>query len=315
MDINRYLPNGSIDNKHLLTLLDYSQEEIFEVLWEARKLKFEHKSGKKHTVLQDKTIALIFSKPSTRTRLSFEMGIRQLGGDCIFLSGADIQLGRGESIHDTVKVMERYDISGIMIRTFAQSDIEQLAKYGSMPVINGLTDRCHPCQALADLLTIWEHFGTLKGLKLAYFGDGNNMANSLIIACAKCGMDVSVACPKGYEPDSRFVSAAKQYANITVTHSAQEAAAGANILYTDVFFSMGQQPYSQKFEQMMPYQVNAALLAHADKNAIFLHCLPAHRGEEVTADVIDSPASLIFDQAENRLHAQKGVMSLLFKKG
>lgn len=313
MDINQYVPKKQIENRHLLTLLDYTPEEIFEILYTAKRLKQAYRAGEKVTALEGKTLALIFAKSSTRTRVSFEMGMRQLGGDALFLSTNDIQLGRGEPISDTVRVLERYGISGIMIRTFKQSDVEDLAKYGSIPIINGLTDLCHPCQVLADLLTIWEHFGNLAGRKLAFFGDGNNMANSLMIGCAKCGMEVAIACPEGYEPDQTFLHTAQRFAKVTVTHDPFEAAKGADALYTDVFFSMGQKPEQEKFDAMMKFQVNGKILAAAKPEAIFLHCLPAHRGEEVTEEVIDGPASLIFDEAENRLHAQKAVMYLLMK--
>ncbi len=313
MDINQYVPKKQIENRHLLTLLDYTPEEIFEILYSAKRLKQAYRAGEKVTALEGKTLALIFAKSSTRTRVSFEMGMRQLGGDALFLSTNDIQLGRGEPISDTVRVLERYGINGIMIRTFKQSDVEDLAKYGSIPIINGLTDLCHPCQVLADLLTIWEHFGNLAGRKLAFFGDGNNMANSLMIGCAKCGMEVAVACPEGYEPDQTFLHTAQRFAKVTVTHDPYEAAKGADVLYTDVFFSMGQKPEQEKFDAMMKFQVNGRVLAAAKPEAIFLHCLPAHRGEEVTEEVIDGPASLIFDEAENRLHAQKAVMYLLMK--
>lgn len=313
MDINQYVPKKQIENRHLLTLLDYTPEEIFEILYTAKRLKQAYRAGEKVTTLEGKTLALIFAKSSTRTRVSFEMGMRQLGGDALFLSTNDIQLGRGEPISDTVRVLERYGISGIMIRTFKQSDVEDLAKYGSIPIINGLTDLCHPCQVLADLLTIWEHFGNLAGRKLAFFGDGNNMANSLMIGCAKCGMEVAIACPEGYEPDQTFLHTAQRFAKVTVTHDPFEAAKGADALYTDVFFSMGQKPEQEKFDAMMKFQVNGKILAAAKPEAIFLHCLPAHRGEEVTEEVIDGPASLIFDEAENRLHAQKAVMYLLMK--
>ena len=313
MDINQYVPKKQIENRHLLTLLDYTPEEIFEILYTAKRLKRAYRAGEKVTALEGKTLALIFAKSSTRTRVSFEMGMRQLGGDALFLSTNDIQLGRGEPISDTVRVLERYGISGIMIRTFKQSDVEDLAKYGSIPIINGLTDLCHPCQVLADLLTIWEHFGNLAGRKLAFFGDGNNMANSLMIGCAKCGMEVAIACPEGYEPDQTFLHTAQRFAKVTVTHDPFEAAKGADALYTDVFFSMGQKPEQEKFDAMMKFQVNGKILAAAKPEAIFLHCLPAHRGEEVTEEVIDGPASLIFDEAENRLHAQKAVMYLLMK--
>ena len=313
MDINNFTPKGVIKNKHFLTLLDYRSEEIFELLYTAKKLKKEHKEGIKNTSLAGKTLAMIFAKSSTRTRVSFEMGIRQLGGEGLFLSSNDIQLGRGETIHDTVKTLERFDINGIMIRTFKQSDIEDLAKFGSIPIINGLTDLCHPCQVLADILTVWEHKGRLKGLKIAYFGDGNNMANSLLAGCSKCGMEVAIACPKGFSPDTKFVEEAKKYSKITITHNPQEAALNADVLYTDVFFSMGQTPDKAKYDALMPFQINSELFKFAKEDAIFMHCLPAHRGEEVTEQIIDSCRSVVFDEAENRLHAQKAVLYHLLK--
>lgn len=313
MDLADYKPKGKLCNKHLLTLLDYSSNEIYEILAQALKFKDMQRRGKKHTYLKGKTLAMIFAKSSTRTRVSFEQGIRQLGGTPLFLSSNDIQLGRGETIHDTVKVLSRYNIDGIMIRTFKQSDVEELAKYGNMPIINGLTDDFHPCQALADLMTIFETFGRLEGKKLAYFGDGNNMAHSLMIAGAKTGMQVAVCSPKGFEPRADIVEAAQKFGNVVVTDDPDEAIAGADAVYTDVFFSMGQEKDPAKEKALMPYQVNSALMAKANKDAIFLHCLPAHRGEEVTADVIDSAQSVIFEEAENRLHAQKAVMYLLMK--
>ena len=313
MDLADYKPKGKLGNKHLLTLLDYSSNEIYEILAQALKFKDLQRRGKKHTYLKGKTLAMIFAKSSTRTRVSFEQGIRQLGGTPLFLSSNDIQLGRGETIHDTVKVLSRYNIDGIMIRTFKQTDLEELAKYGNMPIINGLTDDFHPCQALADLMTIFETFGRLEGKKLAYFGDGNNMAHSLMIAGAKTGMQVAVCSPKGFEPRADIVEAAQKFGNVVVTDDPDEAIAGADAVYTDVFFSMGQAKDPAKEKALMPYQVNAALMAKANKDAIFLHCLPAHRGEEVTADVIDSAQSVVFEEAENRLHAQKAVMYLLMK--
>jgi ornithine carbamoyltransferase len=314
MDINQYKPTGDIKNKHFVTLIDYAPQEIFELLHSAVRLKKRLRGGIRTDVLKGKTIALIFAKSSTRTRVSFEMGIRQLGGHALFLSSADIQLGRGETIEDTVKTLERLGIEGIMIRTFAHSDVEKLCRAGKIPVINGLTDLCHPCQALADLLTIWEKKKRLEGLKLAYFGDGNNMANSLIAACAKSGIEIAVACPKDCLPDKTFIEEGKKCGKVTITGNPQEAADGADILYTDVFFSMGQHTDPVKKQALMPFQVNAALMKKAKPDAIFMHCLPAHRGEEVTADVIDSHASVIFDQAENRLHAQKAVLFHLFKE-
>lgn len=313
MDLSEYKPKGKLFNRHLLTLLDYSVNEIYEILSCALKFKDMQRRGKKHAYLKGKTLAMIFSKSSTRTRVSFEQGIRQLGGTPLFLSSNDIQLGRGETIHDTVKVLSRYNIDGIMIRTFKQSDVEDLAKYGNMPIINGLTDDFHPCQALADLMTIFEAFGRLEGKKLAYFGDGNNMAHSLMIAGAKTGMHVAICSPAGFQPREDITEAAKKFGDVVVTDSVDEAIDGADAVYTDVFFSMGQDKDPAKEKALMPYQVNAALMAKANKDAIFLHCLPAHRDEEVTSDVIDSAQSVIFEQAENRLHAQKAVMYLLMK--
>lgn len=313
MDISQYKPKGKINNKHLLTLRDYSSSEIFEILHRAALLKNLNRKGKKQKHLKGKTVALIFAKSSTRTRVSFEQGVRQLGGTPLFLSSADIQLGRGETIHDTVKVLQRYGIDAIMIRTFKQSDLDELALYGSIPIINGLTDDFHPCQVLADLMTVYERYGRLEGLKLAYFGDGNNMANSLMLGCAKVGMKVCICSPKGFTPSEDIAAEAKKFGECTVTADINEAAKDADVIYTDVFFSMGQDADKKKKAALMPYQVNESVMALAAKDAVFMHCLPAHRGEEVTADVIDSPRSVIFEQAENRLHAQKAVMSLLIR--
>lgn len=314
MDVSAYKPKGRIEHRHLLNLLDYSASDIYEILYLAQNLKNAFRRGKKHELLKGKTLAMIFSKSSTRTRVSFEMGMHQLGGHTLFLSSNDIQLGRGETIEDTARVLSRYGIDGVMIRTFLQSDVEALAKYGDFSVINGLTDDFHPCQALADIMTLTETFGHLNGLKLAYFGDGNNMAHSLMLAGAKTGMKVSICSPKGYGPDPDITAAAQKFGDVTVTDSVEEAAAGADALYTDVFFSMGQAKDPKKEAALMPYQVNADVLGMAKKSAVFMHCLPAHRGEEVTADVIDSTHSVIFEQAENRLHAQKAVMCLLMGK-
>ncbi len=313
MDIMQYKPKGKLNNKHLLTLKDYTANEIYEILLKAAELKNMNRRGKKQHNLDGKTVALIFAKSSTRTRVSFEQGVRQLGGVPLFLSSNDIQLGRGETIHDTVKVLERYGIDAIMIRTFKQSDLEDLAKYGTIPIINGLTDDFHPCQVLADLLTIYEVFKRLKDVKFAYFGDGNNMANSLMLGCAKVGMKVYICSPKGFEPNEEIVKEAQKFGEVVVTDSVEEAAKDADVLYTDVFFSMGQAADKKKTAALMPYQVNEDVMALASKDAVFMHCLPAHRGEEVTEGVIDSPRSIIFEQAENRLHAQKAVMALLIK--
>ena len=314
MDVSNYKPKGRIEHKHLLNLLDYSQSDIYEILHLAQSLKAAQNKGKKHEFLKGKTLAMIFSKSSTRTRVSFEMGMHQLGGHSIFLSSNDIQLGRGETIHDTACVLSRYGIDGVMIRTFKQSDVEDLAKYGNFSVINGLTDDFHPCQALADIMTLMERFGHLSGLKLAYFGDGNNVAHSLMLAGAKVGMKVTICSPKGYAPNPEITAAVQRMGDVRITDNVEEAATDADALYTDVFFSMGQAKDPDKEKALMPYQVNSRVLSMAKPDAVFLHCLPARRGEEVTEDVIDSPRSVVFEEAENRLHVQKAVMCLLMGK-
>ncbi|EPR08044.1 ornithine carbamoyltransferase [Ruminiclostridium papyrosolvens] len=302
--------------KHLLSLNDLSTDEIHDLLKLSAKLKRQTKEGVQHHLLKGKTLGMIFTKSSTRTRVSFEVGMYQLGGYSLFLSSNDIQLGRGESIFDTANVLSRY-IDGIMIRTFKQSDVEDLAKYGTIPVINGLTDEMHPCQILADLLTVYEHKGKLEGLKLAYIGDGNNVAHSLLHGCAKTGMDIAIASPKGYECDSRYVDEAKEAAKssgskVVLTQDPVEAIANADVVYADTWISMGQEDQKEeKLNIFMPYQINSQLFAKAKEDAIFLHCLPAYRGYEVTEDVIDGAQSVIFDEAENRLHAQKAVMATL----
>jgi ornithine carbamoyltransferase len=304
--------------KHLLSLHDLTVDEVESILKLAEKLKYEQKNSIQHHILKGKTLGMIFSKSSTRTRVSFEVGMVQLGGYPLFLSSNDIQLGRGETIYDTANVLSRY-IDGIMIRTFKQSDVEDLAKYGSIPIINGLTDLLHPCQALADLLTVYEHKSKLKGLKMAYVGDGNNVAHSLLFGCAKVGMDIAVATPKGYECNSEIVDKAIEDAKltgctVTITNDPVEAVANADAIYTDTWVSMGQESEKQeRISIFQPYQVNKELFGKAKEDAIFLHCLPAYRGFEVTEDVIDGPQSAIFDEAENRLHAQKAVMALLMK--
>lgn len=305
--------------KHLISLNDLSQKEIFDILTVAQKLKEENKKGIKHHILEGKTLGMIFAKSSTRTRVSFEVGMYQLGGHALFLSSNDIQLGRGECIYDTANVLSRY-LDGIMIRTFSHNDVLELAKYGQIPVINALTDYLHPCQVLADLLTIKEHKGTLKGLKLAYLGDGNNMANSLLYGCTKVGMDISVATPKKYCCPDEVVENAKNTAaetgcDVVITEDAKEAVKGADVVYTDTWVSMGQEEQkAEKIKLFGGYQVNKELFSYAKEDAIFLHCLPAYRGYEVTEDVIDGKNSAIFDEAENRLHAQKAVMALLMAK-
>lgn len=295
---------------------DFTTEEILEMLKVAKLLKDQQKKGIQHHILQGQTLGMIFTKSSTRTRVSFEVGMYQLGGSALFLSSNDIQLGRGEPISDTAQVLSRY-LDGIMIRTFAQSDVDELAAGATIPIINGLTDLLHPCQVLADLQTIQEHKGQLKGLKMAYVGDGNNMAHSLMIGGAKVGMDVAIASPKGYLPNEDIVKIAQEAgdntgARILVTEDPAEAVAGADVVYTDVWASMGQEAEQALREKAFAgYQVNGQLVAKAKQDYLFLHCLPAHRGEEVTAEVIDGPNSVIFDEAENRLHAQKAIMALL----
>lgn len=305
--------------KHLLSLHDLTVDEVQNILKLAGKLKYEQKHGIQHHLLKGKTLGMIFTKSSTRTRVSFEVGMTQLGGYPLFLSSNDIQLGRGETIYDTANVLSRY-IDGIMIRTFKQSDVEDLAQYGSIPIINGLTDLLHPCQALADLLTIYEHKSALQGLKLAYVGDGNNVAHSLLFGCTKVGMDIAVATPAGYECNAEIIEKAKEDAKltgckITITNDPIEAISHADAVYTDTWISMGQEAEkAERIKIFQSYQVNKELFAKAKKDAVFLHCLPAYRGFEVTEDVIDGPNSVIFDEAENRMHAQKAVMALLMGK-
>lgn len=294
--------------KHLLKLGDLSKEEIVEILDLADKLKYEKKNGIEHHLLKGKTLGMIFQKSSTRTRVSFEVGIFDLGGTALFLSPRDLQIGRGEVIQDTARVLSRF-LDGIMIRTFEQKEVEDLAAFGNIPIINGLTDYCHPCQVLADLMTIREKKGKLEGLKMCFVGDGNNMANSLIVGGIKMGMEVSIACPKGYEPDADIMKWAYETGKFTCTPDIKEAAAGADVLYTDVWASMGQEDESQERAKIFKdYQINSELMKVANDGAMVLHCLPAHRGEEITAEIIEQHADEIFEEAENRLHAQKAVM-------
>ena len=294
--------------KHLLKLMDLSQKDINEILNLADQLKFEKKNGIAHPLLKGKTLGMIFSKSSTRTRVSFEVGMYDLGGNALFLSSRDLQIGRGEPVQDTARVLSRY-LDGIMIRTFAQKEVEDLATYGSIPIINGLTDYCHPCQVLADLMTIREYKGGFEGLKLCYIGDGNNMTNSLIVGGIKMGMEVSVACPKGYEPDAELMKWASENGKFTCTEDVLEAAKGADVLYTDVWASMGQESEAEERKKIFKnYQINAGVMAVANEGAMVLHCLPAHREEEITNEVFEAHANEIFDEAENRLHAQKAVL-------
>ncbi len=294
--------------KHLLKLMDLSKKEINEILNLADQLKFEKKNGIQHHLLKGKTLGMIFSKSSTRTRVSFEVGMYDLGGSALFLSARDLQIGRGEPVEDTARVLSRY-LDGIMIRTFEQKEVEDLAEYGSIPIINGLTDYCHPCQVLADLMTIRERQGSLEGNKLCYIGDGNNMTNSLIVGGIKMGMEVSVACPKGYEPDAEIMAWAKENGKFTCTTDVKEAAKDADVLYTDVWASMGQEAEAEERKKIFAgYQINTDVMSVAKKDAMVLHCLPAHREEEITAEVFEAHANEIFEEAENRLHAQKAVL-------
>ena len=301
-------------NKHLLKLQDWSREEIIETLDLADKLKYEKKNGIEHHLLKGKTLGMIFQKSSTRTRVSFEVGMYELGGNALFLSNRDLQIGRGEPVQDTARVLSRY-LDGIMIRTFAQEEVEKLAEYGSIPIINGLTDYCHPCQVLADLQTIREHKGSFEGLKMCYIGDGNNMCNSLIVGGVKVGMKVAVACPEGYRPDPEVMKWAAENGDFAVTDDVFEAAKNADVIFTDVWASMGQEGEAAERQKVFAgkYQINDSLLAVANPGAMVQHCLPAHRGEEITAEVFEAHADEIFDEAENRLHAQKAVMVRLMK--
>lgn len=296
--------------KHLLKMLDLSGEEIVDILNLADQLKYELKHGIPHShLLKGKTLGMIFQKASTRTRVSFETGMYQLGGYPLFLSSNDLQIGRGEPVQDTARVLSRY-LDGIMIRTFEQKEVEDLAQYGNIPIINGLTDFCHPCQVLADLMTIREFKGSFDGLKMCFIGDGNNMANSLIVGCLKVGMSVSIACPDDYQPPKEIIDFAVQYGDkFEMTNSPMEAANGADVLITDVWASMGQEGEAEKRKQAFAgYQINDELMAQAKSDAMVLHCLPAHREEEITEKVFESHADEIFEEAENRLHAQKAVM-------
>jgi ornithine carbamoyltransferase len=299
----------SLKGRDLLTWLDFTIEEVHELLSLAEYLKKNPISKK----LEGKTLGMIFEKSSTRTRVSFEAGMLQMGGHAIYLNSRDIQLGRGESIADTATVLSSY-VDAIMIRTFEHEKVAQLAEHASVPVINGLCNTYHPCQALADVLTIYELKGKLAGLKVVYIGDGNNVAHSFMILCAKLGMDVVVSCPKGYEPDQEVIDATVELAlhsggSFTLSYDPEEAAAGADIVYTDVWASMGQEEETaDRLQVFEPYQVNKALLSHASDDVKFLHCLPAHRGEEVAAEVIDGEKSAVFQQAENRLHVQKAIL-------
>ncbi len=302
--------------KSLLKMADLSKAELFEILDLAAKLKDQQKKGISHKILEGQTLGMIFQKSSTRTRVSFETGMYQLGGQALFLSSRDLQIGRGEPVQDTARVLSRY-LDGIMIRTFEQAEVEALDEYGTIPIINGLTDYCHPCQVLADLLTIREFKGTTEGLKMCYIGDGNNMANSLIVGGLTAGMKVSCACPNDYRPHAQVLNFAADYGDdFTVTSDVLEAAKDADVLFTDVWASMGQEEEAAMRKRIFAgYQINDAVMSVAHKDAMVQHCLPAHRGEEITAEVFEAHADEIFEEAENRLHAQKAVMVKLMAKG
>lgn len=306
----------SMKGKDLLSIHDLSPEEVHQILHLAKKLKAKQKRGEEHHLLKGKTLGMIFQKSSTRTRVSFEVGMWQLGGMGMFLSSNDLQIGRGEPVKDTARVLSRY-VDGIMIRTFSHDEVLELAHYADIPVINGLTDLLHPCQALTDIFTVMECKGMLKGLKMAYIGDGNNMVNALLHACAKVGMDIAVATPAGYAPNAGVVGQAQAAAAISgsrimLGNDPLAAAAGADVVYTDVWASMGQEQEQAAREKIFKgFQVNGALMRAAKPDAIVLHCLPAHRGEEITDEVMESAQSAVFEEAENRLHVQKAIMALV----
>jgi len=306
----------SFKGRDFLALADYTPEELMFLVELAVEMKKKQKSGEIFQPLKGKTLGMIFEKSSTRTRLSFEVGMYQLGGHALFLSGNDLQLGRGETIDDTARTMSRY-LDGIMIRTFAQRKLVELARGATVPVINGLTDLSHPCQAFTDYMTIYEQKGRLQGLKIAYIGDGNNMAHSLMVGAAKFGMHIAIASPENYDPDEEVKAIALDAARHTgaqYTHhrDPREAVADADVVYTDVWASMGfEAEQVARMQAFKDYQVNADLVKHAKSDYLFMHCLPAHRDEEVTADVIDGRNSIVFDQAENRMHAQKAIMAAI----
>jgi len=295
-----------------LSLYDFDPEELEGLLQRAKELKGKQRRGEVWRPLEGKTLAMIFEKPSTRTRVSFEVGMYQLGGHALYLGRGETQLGRGETIADTARVLSRY-VDGIMIRTFSHRNVEELAANASVPVINGLSDLLHPCQILSDVFTIWEKLGRFEGVRVAYIGDGNNVANSWINGALRLGVQLRIACPQGYEPDQQILERAlREGARVFLTHDPREAAEGAEVLYTDVWASMGQEAErEERLEVFRPYQLNRSLLELASPGALVMHCLPAHRGEEITDEVMDGPQSVVFDQAENRLHVQKAILEWL----
>ena len=313
MDINKYVPKFKIRSENLLSLTDLTAEEIFEFLYAARSMKKRFRVGEYSPMLKNKTVALLFDKVSTRTRVSFEIGIRQLGGDSIFLPKSETQLSRGESIKDTAVMLERYGISAIVLRGFTSDQVREFAQYSHIPVINGISDEVHPLQVLSDLFTIWEIKGRLDNLKIAYIGDGNNIANSLIMGCSKVNMDIAIASPNGYSPAKSVVERGMQYGNVLITDDIAEAVKDADVVYTDVFISMSDCYDEAKKKKLARYRVTPEVMKLAKEDAVFMHCMPAHRGEEVSAEVIDGPQSIVYDQAENRLHINKAALALLVK--
>lgn len=311
MDVNKYVPKFKIKAKDLLHIADLSTEEIFELLYAAKAMKKKHKVGEAMTALRGKTVGLLFGNVSTRTRVSFEIGIRQMGGDYIFLPKSETQLSRGESVKDTAVMLGRFGISALVLRGFTDTEIEEFASHCEIPVINGISDTSHPLQVLSDLFTIWEKKGKLSDLKIAYIGDGNNVANSLIIGCTKCGMNVAVASPGGYSPERSIVERGMQFGDVLITNDIAEAVKGADIVYTDVFISMSEENDDEKKAKLAKYRVTPEVMALAKEDALFMHCMPVHRGEEVAAEVVDGPQSVVYDQAENRLHLNKAALTLL----
>jgi ornithine carbamoyltransferase len=302
-----------LKGRHFTRVADWSAEELTLVLDLADELKRARRAGEEHRLLPGRTLGMIFQKPSTRTRVSFEVGIYELGGIGLYLSAGDLQLGRGETVRDTATVLSRY-LDAIMIRTFDQADVDALAEHGAIPVINGLTDRAHPCQALADVMTIRERFGGLDGLKVVYLGDGNNVCHSLMVACVRLGADFVAATPPGYQPDERIVEAAREGGSVELTDDPRAAAEGADVLYTDVWTSMGQEAERERrLADLRGYGIDDEALRLAADDAIVLHCLPAHYGEETTEEILYGPKSAVWDQAENRLHAQKALMALVIR--
>ncbi|MBS3815894.1 MAG: ornithine carbamoyltransferase [Hadesarchaea archaeon] len=304
--------------RHLISVQDLSDEELQEILNQAEELKEKQKTGERHEILYGETLGMVFAKPSTRTRVSFETAMTQLGGHAIYLGWDTLQLGRGETIGDTARTLSRY-VDVVMARLYEHEKMVELAENSSIPIINGLTDLLHPCQVISDLFTIKERKGSLEGLKLTYIGDGNNVCHSLLLSCSKVGMDISVATPEGYEPEREIIEKAKEKASennseINVIRNPEKAVSDSNVVYTDVIASMGQEDERNKrLKDFQDYQINSELLKKAKEDVIFMHCLPAHRGEEVTAEIIDGPKSVVFDQAENRLHAQKSILSFLLQ--